>query len=75
MSSRPAVQHHTPRASTKADARAIAILASSRRAQAAADIRPVLKPPRVRLARNPLWVISIAMAVFFVVTAALMMFD
>jgi hypothetical protein len=75
MSSRPALQRHERTTSTTASARALAVLAKPPRARAAPIVETARERERIKAAPNPLWVIAVAMAVFFGFTALLMMFD
>jgi hypothetical protein len=76
MSSHPALHRPKRTTSTRANARALAILAQPPPRMRAAPIKEAA-PERegIKGAPNPLWVIAIAMAVFFGFTAVLMMFD
>jgi len=67
------VPNSIPSVSTKANARAIAVLARAARQRAAARNAPAAKAPAPKGAPNPLWAIAVAMAVFFGATALIMM--
>jgi hypothetical protein len=73
MSSHPALHGHK-RTSTNASAPALAVLAKPPRLSAAPVVERAPARERTKGAPNPLWVIAIAMAVFFGFTAALMVF-
>ena len=74
MSAHPALHRHERTASTKANARALALLATPPRMRAAPLVERAAEQER-KGPPNPLWVIAIAMGVFFGFTALLMMFD
>jgi hypothetical protein len=64
----------TASASTKANVRAVAALADAAHARTATPIDTAADRDRGKSVPNPLWVIAVAMAVFFGATALLMMF-
>lgn len=74
MSSHPALHRHKRTASTKAHARALTLLAKPPPIGEAPVVQRAAERERTKGPPNPLWVIAIAMAVFFGFTAALMVF-
>jgi hypothetical protein len=73
MSSQLAKRPHVPAPSTKANARALEKLVDSRRALVPVRVDAASERRTKSPSNNPLWVIAIAMAVFFGATALIMM--